>query len=228
MRNLYTTHTLLSIAPSFLLFLLLPFFLSRIVPYEMSRLPTYGKSEISPRRLTKLKKRLWELVSAALARRRGISARSTCAKLNPDATRLTQNQRFARTSLSLFRFFRFVCLATYFLLKHILLYNVYYDTVWTHKFYRARTSERYRNEDNTSSILIRRVLVYSSLFRVFSDRILTQLLALVEKLRIHLPPPAVVSVLTPYYLMYFGIEILSDIRNLKICIIAHFLIFEAE
>lgn len=31
-----------------------------------------------------------------------------------------------------------------------------------------------------------------------------------------------------YYLMYFGIEILSDIRNLKICIIAHFLIFEAE
>lgn len=105
MRNLYTTHTLLSIAPSFLLFLLLPFFLSRIVPYEMSRLPTYGKSEISPRRLTKLKKRLWELVSAALTRRRGVSARTTCAKLNPDATRLTQNQRFARTSLSLFRFF---------------------------------------------------------------------------------------------------------------------------
>lgn len=38
----------------------------------------------------------------------------------------------------------------------------------------------------------------------------------------------IVSVLTPYYLMYFGIEILSDIRNLKICIVAHFLIFEAE
>lgn len=176
MRNLYTTHTLLSIAPSFLPFLLLPFFLSRIVPYEMSRLPTYGKSEISPRRLTKLKKRLWELVSAALARRRGVSARSACAKLNPDATRLTQNQRFARTSLSLFRFFVLHVSQRIFFQKHILLYNVYYETIWTQilpRPYIWTLSKRRQYKFNFNQTCSR--LLFP--FRVFSDRILMQLLA---------------------------------------------------
>lgn len=132
MRNLYTTHTLLSIAPSFLLFLPLPFFLSRIVPYEMSRLPTYGKSEISPRRLTKLKK------TASGTRICRVDATARCFRTHH--LREIESRRDSTYTKSAVRpnefkfisFFRFVCLATYFLSKHIFCFTTYIMTPYEH------------------------------------------------------------------------------------------------
>lgn len=132
MRNLYTTHTLLSIAPSFLLFLPLP-----LLPFENRSVRNVTSTYIwqirdLPEEIDEIEK----TVSGTRICR--VDATARCFRTHH--LREIESRRDSTYTKSAVRpnefkfisFFRFVCLATYFLSKHIFCFTTYIMTPYEH------------------------------------------------------------------------------------------------